>query len=321
MSRVFVADDTTLGRTVVVKVLSPELTAGVNIDRFKREIRVAARLQHPHIVPVLQSGETNGLPYFTMPFVEGRVAARAARTQRARSRLAMRSRFSATWQRPWSMPMRATSCTGTSSRTTCCSPATRPWSLTSASPRRSRLPRRQPSGATLTQAGTSLGTPAYMAPEQAAADPATDHRADIYAFGILAYELLAGQPPFAGRTPQKLLAAQLGERPTPIETVRADVPPAFDRARHALLGEERRRSTADVPPRSCARSIQSRRAAASDRPPGCSWAGERRCETHFSFAARHFSSSRSPLASRPTRSGSPIGCSPAPSSSCCSGSR
>src|SRR5579871_2108376 len=71
MSRVFVAEDASLGRPVVVKVLSPELAAGVNVDRFRREIQIAARLQHPHIVPVLQSGETDGLPYFTMPFVKG----------------------------------------------------------------------------------------------------------------------------------------------------------------------------------------------------------------------------------------------------------
>jgi serine/threonine-protein kinase len=71
MSRVFVADETALGRKVVVKVLPPELAAGVSVDRFKREIQVAARLQHPHIVPVLSAGETDGLPFYTMPFVEG----------------------------------------------------------------------------------------------------------------------------------------------------------------------------------------------------------------------------------------------------------
>src|SRR5687767_7484380 len=71
MSRVFVADETALGRQVVVKVLPPDLAAGVSVDRFKREIQVAARLQHPHIVPVLSAGETDGLPFYTMPFVEG----------------------------------------------------------------------------------------------------------------------------------------------------------------------------------------------------------------------------------------------------------
>ena len=71
MSRVYVAEETAFGRRVVVKLLSPELVAGVNLDRFKREIQVAAKLQHPHIVPVISAGESNGLPYYTMPYVEG----------------------------------------------------------------------------------------------------------------------------------------------------------------------------------------------------------------------------------------------------------
>ena len=75
MSRVFLAEELALGRRVVVKVLSPDLAAGVNFERFKREILVTARLQHPHIVPVFTAGETSGLPYYTMPFVEGDVRA------------------------------------------------------------------------------------------------------------------------------------------------------------------------------------------------------------------------------------------------------
>ena len=71
MSRVFLAEEVALGRQVVVKVLPPEVAAGVNADRFKREIQLAARLQHPHIVPVLSAGEMDGVPYYTMPFVEG----------------------------------------------------------------------------------------------------------------------------------------------------------------------------------------------------------------------------------------------------------
>src|ERR1044071_4221662 len=71
MSRVFVADDLVLGRSVVIKVLHPELAAGVNAERFKREVQLAARLQHPHIVPVLSAGEVDGLPYYVMPFVKG----------------------------------------------------------------------------------------------------------------------------------------------------------------------------------------------------------------------------------------------------------
>src|SRR4029079_86736 len=79
----------------------------------------------------------------------------------------------------------------------------------------------------VTSLGVALGTPAYMAPEQATADPGIDHRADIYAFGVLAYELLTGQPPFAGRTPQNLLAAHVTDVPEPITTRRASLPPAL----------------------------------------------------------------------------------------------
>ena len=80
---------------------------------------------------------------------------------------------------------------------------------------------------TITSVGTSLGTPMYMAPEQAAADPNTDHRADLYALGVVGYEMLVGAPPFYGRTPQALLAAQLTEAPKPIANRRYDVPPAL----------------------------------------------------------------------------------------------
>src|SRR5579884_3911925 len=80
MSRVFVAEETSLGRQVVVKVLPPDLVAGVNVERFNREILLAARLQHPHIVPVHSAGEMNGVPYYTMPYVEGEsLRARLAR--------------------------------------------------------------------------------------------------------------------------------------------------------------------------------------------------------------------------------------------------
>jgi eukaryotic-like serine/threonine-protein kinase len=223
MSRVFVAEETALERKVVVKVLPPELTAGVNVDRFKREILLAAKLQHPHIVPVLASGETNGLPYYTMPLVEG---------ESLRMKLATSGPLSVTEAigilrdvaralayahergivhrdiKPENVLLSGGSATVTD------------FGIAKALSA-SRTP---VANATLTQVGTSLGTPAYMAPEQAAADPATDHRADLYAFGCMAYELLAGRPPFVARTPQRLLAAQMGETPQPILELRPDLP-------------------------------------------------------------------------------------------------
>jgi len=225
MSRVFVATENALGRKVVVKVLSPELTAGVNIDRFKREIQVAAKLQHPHIVPVLSTGETDGIPYYTMPFVEGE----SVRARLARGPLSITDAVSILRDlaralayahergvvhrdiKPDNVLLSGGSATVTD------------FGIAKAiSAARTLAP-----GSTLTQVGTSLGTPAYMAPEQAAADPATDHRADIYAFGCMAYELLAGRPPFVEKTPQRLLAAQMGEIPQPIEQLRTDTPPAL----------------------------------------------------------------------------------------------
>jgi tetratricopeptide (TPR) repeat protein len=226
MSRVFVALETALGRRVVIKVLPPELTAGVSVDRFKREIQVAARLQHPHIVPVLSAGEIDGLPYYTMPFVEG---------SSLRARLVQG-------------PLPVTEATGILREVaralayahehgvvhrdikpdnvllTGGSAVVTDFGIAKALSA-SRL--EGPGSPTLTAMGTSLGTPTYMAPEQAAGDPATDHRADLYAFGCMAYELLAGRPPFHGLTPHKLMAAHMGERPQPVTELRPDIPPVL----------------------------------------------------------------------------------------------
>ena len=223
MSRVFSATETALGRRVVVKVLPPELAEGVSVERFKREIQLAARLQHPHIVPVLSAGEMSGLPYYMMPLVNGD---------------SLRTRLLSGTPLPISEVVsilrdvaKALACaheSGVAHRDikpenvllTGGSAVVTDFGVAKALSASKTLAR----GETLTQVGTSLGTPAYMAPEQVAADPGTDHRVDIYAFGVMGYEMLAGRPPFHGRTPQKLLAAQMGERPEPIEKLRADAP-------------------------------------------------------------------------------------------------
>ena len=224
MSRVFVATEAAFGRKVVIKVLPPEMTEGLSVDRFKREIALAARLQHPHIVPVHTAGEANGLPYFTMPLVEGhslreRVTKTGALSITETIGVMRDVAKALTYAHDQGVVHRDIKpdnvlLTGGSAVVTDFGVA----KALSASKTRT-------ADDTLTQVGTSLGTPAYMAPEQAAADPSTDHRADIYAFGVMSYEMLAGRPPFHGRTPQKLLAAQMGERPEPIETIRADMPP------------------------------------------------------------------------------------------------
>ena len=228
MSRVFVAHDTALGRRVVVKVLPPELAASVSIDRFRREIMLAAGLQHPHIVGVLSAGETDGLPYFMMPFVEGE----SLRTTLGRGRLSIpeavrilrdvaRALAYAHQRGVVHRDIKPDNVLLTSG-SACVADFGVAKALSSA---------RQTSGAgsgTLTIVGTSLGTPTYMAPEQAAGDPSTDHRADIYAFGIMAYEMLAGVPPFRGLPPRQLLAAQLAQLPAPLAEHRADIPAALE---------------------------------------------------------------------------------------------
>ena len=199
MSRVFVAVETALDRQVVIKVLPPELGAGVNVERFRREIQLAAKLQHPHIVPLLAAGAADGLLFYTMPFIEGE-SLRA--TPHAPGRAAGRRGDPHSRRRGRCAGVRARARSGASrhqaGQRAALAASTR-WSPTSASPRRCPPPR---DAASLTSIGVALGTPAYMAPEQAAADPNTDHRADIYALGVVAYEMLTGHAPFQRQGPR-----------------------------------------------------------------------------------------------------------------------
>ncbi|HEX7019489.1 MAG TPA: protein kinase [Gemmatimonadaceae bacterium] len=230
MSTVYVADDNSLGRKVVIKVLPYELAASVSVDRFKREIMLAAAMQHPHIVPVLSAGETDGLPYLIMPFVDGE----SLRSRLARGPLSVRETVSILKDvsralayahsrgivhrdiKPDNILLSSGSATVTDFGVAKAIVASREGDR----PRR----KHRDGISTITTIGTSIGTPAYMAPEQAAGDPAVDHRADLYALGIVGYEMLVGAPPFHGRTPQQLLAAQISETPPPIHTRRHDVP-------------------------------------------------------------------------------------------------
>ena len=222
MSRVFVAQDRALDRKVVVKVLSPDLAAEVNTERFRREIQLAARLQHPHIVPLISSGEMGGLPYFTMPFLEGEsLRARLAHSGELPIHDAVR------YLRQIASALAHAHKHGIVHRDI------KPDNVmlvedfaevldfgvakALASSTMSGTPG-------LTTHGVALGTPAYMSPEQAAGDPGVDHRTDIYAFGILAYEALTGSHPFAGRPTQAMMAAHAVERVEPIGQRRAGIP-------------------------------------------------------------------------------------------------
>jgi serine/threonine-protein kinase len=250
MSRVFVAFDSALGRRVVVKVLPPDLAASVSVDRFKREIMLAAALQYPHIVGVLSAGEVDGMPYFTMPFVDGEsLRARIQREGRltvgrtvsilkdvARALAYAHARGVVHRDiKPDNVLLAGTSATVTDFGIA----KALLGSIATDGGETERSAGTSGSRSALTQLGTTLGTPAYMAPEQAAADPDTDGRADIYSFGIMAYEMLTGQVPFKSKTPQALLAAQLTATPAPIPVLRTDVPAALARLVMLCLEKER----------------------------------------------------------------------------------
>ena len=222
MSRVFVAEEQRLQRKVVVKVLSPDLSQGLSAERFEREIRTVAALQQANIVPILTAGDTDGLPFYTMPFVEGE----SLRAHLARGPLAITE--VASIMKDVSKALAYAHQRGVVHRdikpdNVLLSGGTAV--VTDFGIAKAISAARTDSGsATLTQIGTSIGTPAYMAPEQAAGDANIDHRADIYALGAMSYELLCGQPVFAGRTAQRMLAAHMGEAPRPIIELRGDVP-------------------------------------------------------------------------------------------------
>jgi eukaryotic-like serine/threonine-protein kinase len=245
MSRTYVAREAALDRRVVLKVLPPDLAATVSHERFRREILTIASLQHPNIVGILTTDEVEGLPFFTMPFVEGeslrlrlerhgpmtvaqtvsilRDVARALAYAHERGvvhrdikpdnvLLSLGAAVVADFgvaKALFSARAAAGELTGEQVA------VPRP---SSAAPLRS--------GA-ITDAGMALGTPAYMAPEQAAGDPDADARADLYAFGVMAFEMLTGRTPFGPRAPAQLMAAHIAEPPPALAALCPAVPRAL----------------------------------------------------------------------------------------------
>jgi serine/threonine protein kinase len=226
MSRVFLANERALNRPVVIKVLPPDLAAGVNRERFRREIQLAAQLQHPHIVPLYAAGEHGDLLYYTMPYIEGESLKHAIHERGARAPFSPREVAGILHDvvdalayahargvihrdiKPGNVLRSGRHAVVTDFGVAKAISASMP-------------------AVGMTTSGMAIGTPAYMAPEQLAGDPAADHRVDIYAVGLLAYELLTGEAPFSEASPQETMAAQLTRDPQPIDRTRLDVPPAL----------------------------------------------------------------------------------------------
>jgi serine/threonine protein kinase/tetratricopeptide (TPR) repeat protein len=220
MATVYLAEDLKHHRKVAVKVLRPDLAASLGPERFLREIEVAANLTHPHILPLHDSGAVDGFLYYVMPFIDGE---------------SLRARLNRIGELPVPEAVRilrevvdALACAHAqgvvhrdikpdnvmlSGRHALVMDFGVAKAVSEATGRQ-----------TITTLGVAIGTPAYMAPEQVAADPHIDHRADIYAVGVLAYELLVGRPPFTGATPQQVLAAHVTTAPEPVTAQRPAVP-------------------------------------------------------------------------------------------------
>ena len=235
MSLVLLARDERLGRTVVVKLLSPRLFTGLDTERFRREIALLAQLQHPNIVPILDTGDVDGVPFFTMPYVAGESARALIAAVRdhgpplpvgvvvAILRDVTRALAYAHAHDVIHRDIKPDNIllSGGAAAVADFGVAR---AVASARPRESRGTQAM----RLTSTGMSVGTPTYMAPEQAAADPHADHRVDIYALGVTAYELLSGHPPFMADSPQALLKAHLVEMPRALGEMRDDVPESLE---------------------------------------------------------------------------------------------
>jgi len=223
MATVYLAEDMRHRRQVAVKVLRPELAATLGADRFTREIETVAQFQHPHILPLLDSGQADGFFYYVMPSVEGeslrdRLARHGELPIHDAVKILVEVVDALAYAHAHGVVHRDIKPDNVllSGRHALVMDFGVAKALSDASAR-SRV----------TTAGVALGTPAYMAPEQAAADPHIDHRADLYAVGVLGYELVTGGPPFVGKTASEVLAAQVTRRPEPLQARRPACPAAL----------------------------------------------------------------------------------------------
>src|SRR5213594_4832362 len=224
MATVYLAEDMRHRRQVAVKVLRPELAATLGADRFTREIETVAQFQHPHILPLLDSGQADGFFYYVMPSVEGeslrdRLARHGELPIHDAVKILVEVVDALAYAHAHGVVHRDIKPDNVllSGRHALVTDFGVAKALSEATGRQQ-----------LTTAGVALGTPAYMAPEQAAAEPNIDHRVDLYAVGALGYELVSGTPPFSGRTAQEVLAALMTQRPEPLCVRRPACPPGLE---------------------------------------------------------------------------------------------
>ena len=232
MATVFVARDVKHDRHVALKVLKPELAALLGVERFLSEIRVTAQLQHPHILPLFDSGQAGGLIYYVMPHVEGE---------------SLRQRLTREKQLPLETAIEITRAVASAldyaHRHGVIHRDIKPENILFQDGEAVvadfgiALALSAAGGSRLTETGLSLGTPQYMSPEQATGDRALDARSDIYSLASVLYEMLAGEPPHTGPTVQSVIAKVLTDRPRPLRALRDSVPAAVEAAVHKALAK------------------------------------------------------------------------------------
>ncbi len=233
MAVVYLAEDRKHGRQVAIKMLSPELSTAMGSERFQREIRLLARLQHPHILPLYDSGEADGMLFFVMPFVEGdslreRLRRTGAFTCADAARLLRQIADALDYAHARNVIHRDLK------------PENILLSGEQALLADFGIARSAdaPTDQALTGVGVSIGTPAYMSPEQAGAVASLDARSDVYSLGCMLFEMLAGSPPFEGANAMAVICQHITDPPRPLVGAREAVPPDVAHAVERALAKE-----------------------------------------------------------------------------------